>query len=410
MNKTSTHMDQLALFGGPKYIKTPIRDTGAYFGPEKIKRVVETLESGHLSYFTNPIVKEFEEKFCQKIKADHAVATSSCTAALHAAALALNIKKGDEVLVPSYTYAASLNPFLLHGAAPVFVDVDVDTCCMNTDGIQDLISSKTRAIVAVHLFGNTCDIAALSDIAHDNDIILIEDCAQALGATFKGQYTGTWGDIGCFSFFENKHLPTGEGGMIVMNDSQMEHTIRGIINEGEYCEDGTPALSLDSRPPFTYTLRGLNYRMSAVTAAAGISQVEDIDVIVEKRNEVATHYSNHFADCEYLQFFPNTSPDMRPAHFVGYTLFCRQESSTLGRDGFIKLLNAEGVPAMRYYPQPLHAYFTTSQALPNTSRVSQFNICFPCHPLVTEDQIKAMRGAINKVVSAFEGQHKEGLQ
>lgn len=389
-------INELALFGGQPYIKDKINHIGVDIQEEIIEKVIKTLKLNSLSYFSNPIVQEFEREFNQKLKAEHAIATSSGTASIHAAVLALKFKKGDEVILPSYTYIASLNPLLLHGIRPVFVDIDLDTCNMNLERLQEAISPRTKAILAVHVFGNMCDIDGLLDIAHDKRLLLIEDCAQALGAKFKGKYLGTFGDIGCFSFFENKHLTTGEGGMLITNDSKLSIELKKVINEGEYCEDGTPSIS-HYNPPFKYSLVGLNYRMSAITASIGIPQIQKIDENVKKRAEIISRYRKYFSDCEYFKFYFNNK-NKTPSYFVFNTLF-QSKNGLLSRDAFLRLLNSEGVPAMRYYPKSLHSFFNTDLHLSNTEFVSQHNICFPCNLTITEKNVMDIRGAVDKIMT-----------
>ena len=204
--------NKLAIDGGPR-----TRDTAfprwPHLGPEDVSAVAEVLDSGKLTQLTGPAVADFERAFAAWHGAKHCVATSSGTTAIHTALIALRVEAGDEVIVPAHTFIASATPVMHQRATPVFADVDERTYCISADSARELITDKTRAIIAVHLNGHPADLDPLLEIARPRGIAVIEDAAQAHGATYRGRKVGTIGDAGCFSFWEDKIITSGgEGG------------------------------------------------------------------------------------------------------------------------------------------------------------------------------------------------------
>lgn len=248
-------------------------------GNEK-KYVLECLDSTWISS-KGKFIKEFENKFAEYLGVKYAASVSNGTVALHVALLALGIGHGDEVIVPTFTYIASANAITYTGATPVFVDSDLSHWQMNANDVKKKINNKTKAIIAVHLYGHPCDIDELKKIAYENKLFLIEDTAEALGSEFEGKKVGTFGDVGTFSFFGNKTITTGEGGMVVTNNKDLFEKIVHIKGQG-----------LAKNAEYWHDIIGYNYRMTNICAAIGLAQLENINDVINKKREIALWYKN----------------------------------------------------------------------------------------------------------------------
>ena len=230
-------------------------------GNEK-KYVNECIDTSWISS-RGRFVQEFERRFSERIKVAHATAVSNGTVALHLALEALGIQDGDEVIVPTLTYIASVNAISYTGATPVFCDSDALSWQMDPEDIRRRITPKTRAIMVVHLYGQACDMDAIMRIAKEHNLFVIEDCAEAFGTLYKGQHVGAFGDIATFSFFGNKTITTGEGGMVVSNDKALLERARHLKGQG-----------LAAHREYWHDVIGFNYRMTNIQAAIGLAQLE----------------------------------------------------------------------------------------------------------------------------------------
>lgn len=246
-------------------------------GNEK-KYVVECLDSSWISS-KGKYVNLFEEKFNEFIGSDFSTTVSNGTVALHLALLALDIKEGDEIIVPTLTYIASVNAIKYCGATPVFVDSLESNWQIDPANIIRKISSKTKAILCVHLYGHSCDMDVLIKIAQDNSIYLIEDCAEALGTKYKNKLVGTFGDVSTFSFYGNKTITTGEGGMVSTNNEKIYHKLVHLKGQG-----------LDKHKEYWHDIIGYNYRMTNIAAAIGLAQLERLLEIIERKRNIAAIY------------------------------------------------------------------------------------------------------------------------
>ncbi len=252
-------------------------------GNEK-KYVNECLDTGWISS-KGSFVSKFESEFAKYISINHATTVSNGTVAIHLALVALGVGPGDEVIVPTFTYIASVNAIVYTGATPVFVDSKEDSWQIDPDDVIKKISSRTKAIMAVHLYGQPCEMDDLVKISKENDVFLIEDCAEAFGSLYKGKHVGTFGDISTFSFFGNKTITTGEGGMVVTNDETLyQRTVhfkgQGLAKHMEYWHD----------------VVGYNYRMTNICAAIGLAQLEQADSFISKKREIAQTYIEMLKD------------------------------------------------------------------------------------------------------------------
>lgn len=254
-------------------------------GNEK-KYVNECLDSTWISS-KGEFISRFEKQFESFLEVKHATTVSNGTVALHLALLALGIGEGDEVIVPTLTYIASVNSIKYTGAKPIFVDSLADSWQMNPSDVRSKITDKTKAIMAVHLYGHPCDMDALLKICKEFGLYLIEDCAEAIGSKYKGKNVGTFGDISTFSFFGNKTITTGEGGMVVTNNETLYDRCvhfkgQGLAKHREYWHD----------------VVGYNYRMTNICAAIGLAQLEQVDEFIKRKREIADKYKTAFENID----------------------------------------------------------------------------------------------------------------
>ncbi|MEZ6092980.1 MAG: DegT/DnrJ/EryC1/StrS family aminotransferase [Pirellulaceae bacterium] len=247
--------------------------SGRLLGETEIDFLRQVIESGTLTSTKGTFVKKFEEEFAAKIGVKHAHCTSHGTAALHVAYAAINPEPGDEFITTSITDMGALTPMMFQGVVPVFCDVDRRTLNVTAESIAKKISDRTKAIVVTHLFGQPCDMAPIMELARSRNIPVIEDCAQAFGATYRGQNVGTFGDIACFSLQQGKHITTGEGGIVVTNDDQLGRHSFLFINKAWGYGDAQP----------DHYFSALNYRMNELTGAVAFAQLQKLDQSVESR-------------------------------------------------------------------------------------------------------------------------------
>lgn len=255
-------------------------------GNEK-KYVNECIDSSWISG-KGKFINEFESVFAKYIGTKHATTVCNGTVALHLALEALGIGEGDEVIVPTLTYIASVNAITYTGAKAVFVDSLQDTWQMDPNDVTKKITAATRAIMCVHLYGHPCDMEKLVNVAGDNNLFLIEDCAEAIGSMYNGKHVGTFGDVATFSFYGNKTITTGEGGMVVTNDETLHDRLvhlkgQGLAKYREYWHDAI----------------GYNYRMTNICAAIGLAQLEQIDEILDKKRQVANWYKEALKESRF---------------------------------------------------------------------------------------------------------------
>jgi len=252
-------------------------------GNEK-KYVNDCIDTNWLSW-QGKYVGKFEQQFAQYIGVDYATSTCNATVALHLALVALGISPGDEVIVPTLTYVASVNAIMYCGAKPVFVDSLPDTWQIDPADVRKKITPKTRAIMAVHVYGHPCDMNELLAIAHEHEVFLVEDAAEAFGSKYQDKYTGTFGDVSIFSFFGNKTITTGEGGMLVTNNKTIYD--RAYLYKGQ---------GLARYREYWHEVVGFNYRMTNVAAALGLAQLERADEIIAKKIKIAQWYDQMLKD------------------------------------------------------------------------------------------------------------------
>ena len=335
--------------------------------------VVDCLESGWISS-VGPYVSRFEQAFGAFCGATHALAVSSGTAALHLALAARGIGPGDEVIVPALTFVATANAVTYTGARPVFADVDPVTWTLAPADVERKLSSKTRAIVAVHLYGHPADLDALREIARPRKVLLVEDAAEAHGARYRGQIVGALGDIGCFSFFGNKLLSTGEGGMVVTNDAALAESANSLRGHA-------PGRGPSAR--YDHPRVGYNYRMTSLQAALGCAQLEDLDTVLGRQQATADLYRKRLGKVAGITLPPH-APWAEPITW----LFSVLAPAGDVRDAAVAALDAAGIETRPFFV-PLHklAPYATGARHPIAEDVAARGLNLPSSPTITADEI-----------------------
>ncbi len=346
-------MSELALFGGRPTLREPLPVYNS-MGPEERDAVLRVVESGCLSGFYGspgeqflggPVVRAFEEAWCERFGARHAISVNSATSGLFAAMGALGTGPGDEVIIPPWTMSATAMAPLIYGGIPVFADIEPETFCLDPDSVRRRITPRTKAIIAVNLFGHPAPLDELMSIARQNGLRLVEDNAQAPLATDCSRYAGTLGDIGVFSLNYHKHIHVGEGGMCVTNDDELALRLRLIRN---HAESVVEFVALDNLA----NMVGFNFRMTELSAAVGIEQLKKIDAHVGRREALAKQLTAGVQGLAGL-----TPPHVRPGcRHVYYVWALRLDERAVGvtREQFSKALAAEGLPHFTGYQRPLY--------------------------------------------------------
>ena len=328
--------------------------------------------------------------FSEFCSTDYAVATSNGTTALHLAVESLNIGIGDEVIVPSLTFAASANAILHSGATPVFVDSGENHWNIDSENFLDAITPKTRAILVVHLYGHPCDMSTIMKIAKKHKIFVIEDCAEATGATVNGEKVGSIGDIGCFSFFGNKIITTGEGGMCTTNNSSLNDQMRVLRDHG-----------MDKSKRYWHNEIGYNYRMTNLNAAIGVAQMEQINIFLEQRKILKIQYDKS------INFNSNLLKPMISVFGNEVEWFYNlnlSKKTKIKRDKLIFKLSKVGIDSHPFF-YPIHLmppylkYKNTTNNLINSETFSKYGINLPLYPSLSIDDVKFISSELNKILA-----------
>lgn len=331
-------MKKLAIHGGNPVKTTPYGTTKRFNGNE-LKYLEEALEQNTLFYWKGGFAKRLCQKFAEIYGVKHCAVTSSGTSAIHTALGAVGIKPGDEVITSPITDMGSVIGILYQNAIPVFADLDPNSYNMTAKSVEEKITDKTRAVVVVHLAGNAAEIDEIVKVCHAKGIYVIEDCAQSYCCEYKGKYVGAWGDIGCFSLNDFKHISAGDGGMVIMNDSELYHKAVMFADKnynrfGEEVVRNSPHI-------------GPNYRMSELQAAVGLAQVEKVEEICRKRNVYGDALTAGIKDLPGI-YVPKVHPECKSSYWF---YLIRVDENELGctRREFVDALRAEGVQASPGY-------------------------------------------------------------
>lgn len=307
-------------------MKIPI--TKPYFDQRERELLVKPLETGWV--VQGPFVNEFQTRFAAFTGAKHALATSNCTTALHLSLLALDIKQGDAVVVPSFTYVATANAVEAIGAKPVFCDIDLRTFCMDTAELEKILADdsdhRIKAVIPVNQFGLCADLKRIRDLADRYDIKMIEDCACSFGGYLNGRHSGTFGHTGCFSFHPRKAITTGEGGMIITDDSTVAARIASLRDHGASRSDRERHGQKGSFFLPDFDMVGYNFRMTDFQGALGVAQMEKADMLLQGRRVLAERYDDALKEIPWLT--KPTTPKNQVSGYQSYTcLFCQEEET-----------------------------------------------------------------------------------
>lgn len=362
---------------------------------DDIQAVVDVLRSDYLT--TGPKIAEFEKMVADYVGAKYAVAISNGTSALHAACFAAGIQPGDEVITTPLTFAASSNCVLYCGGTPVFADVDPKTYNIDPEDIRRKITDKTKAIIAVHLAGQPCDMDEIHKIAKEHDLIVIEDGAHALGSVYKGKKVGTLSDMTTFSFHPVKPITTGEGGMIVTDNEEFYQKMMLFRSHG-ITRDENLMTRNDGSWFYQQLDLGYNYRITDIQCALGCSQMRKLDRFLARRKEIVTRYNEAFADCENIII-----PYQLPETESGWHLYIVQVKNCDRRKVF-EALREHGIAVnVHYIPVYLHPYYQEhgykDVHCRNAEEVYSHIISLPLYPTLTEEQqqyvIETLKYVIN---------------
>lgn len=345
-------MKKLALLGGEPVRKKPF-PSWPLIRKEEINAVVEVLKSGHLSTFAAPPsnfflggkkIREFEANFAAYHGTKYAVAVNSGTAALHVALAAAGVGPGDEVITTPYSFTSTASSILMHNAVPIFADVNMRTFNIEPDEIRKAVTPRTKAIIVVHLLGNPAEMDEIMKIANEHKLMVIEDCAQAIGAKYKNKLVGTIGHFGTFSFQETKNIATGEGGMVITNDDELAERCRLFRNHGETASS--------KERSYLSSVLGWNYRMTEVEAAIGNEQLKKLDKFNETRTKNAKYLNSKLSKIDGIGV-PLERENTKHVYHI-YGLFYDGKVADIERKDFVDALKAEGIPCYTGYPHPLY--------------------------------------------------------
>ncbi len=393
--------NSLALHGGAP-VRTALLPYGRqWVSEEDVAAVVEALRSDWLT--TGPRVATFEEAFATAVDTRYAVAVSSGTAALHVAVAALKLGVGEEVIVPTLTFAASANCVVYQGATPVFADVDPDTLLLSSHEVERLITPRTRAILAVDYAGAVCDYAALREIATRHGLHLIADACHSLGARRDGHSVGSLADLTAFSLHPVKHITSGEGGVVTSDDPELAQRLRLFRNHGIT----TDHREREQRRQWQYQMveLGFNYRLTDIQCALALSQLQRLPEFVARRQAIAHRYDAAFAE------LPGLSPLRVPSGvhhaYHLYVVRLATERLTVDRDTILQALRAEGIGAnVHYWPVHLHPYYQNSHGTrpalcPVAEEAARRIVSLPIFPRMTDADVEDVISAVGKVLAAF---------
>ncbi len=349
-------------------------------GKEK-EYVMDCIESGWISS-KGKYIELFEKSVSNYVGSRYAISVCNGTCALHLALLSIGVGNGDEVIVPSFTYVASANAVRYTGALAVFVDCEKDTFNLDVNSLESYISPRTKAIVAVHLYGHPCDMDKILSIAKKHNLYVIEDAAEAFGSEYKGKKIGTIADIGVYSFFGNKTITTGEGGMVVTNNRVFAEKAYLLKTQG-----------VSSNKQYFFEVMGYNYRMTNIEAAIGLAQMENIDDFINKKRKIAASYSSKLSAIRGLKL-PIEKSYAKNTYWM-YSIVVEDEFG-MSRDRLIDTLMKAGIETRPFF-YPCHRlpfYDNLKVKLPVCEEISKRGINLPSSTKITEADIDYVANAI----------------
>lgn len=356
--------------------------------PAETAKVMDCMETGWISS-RGKYVEEFEDKFCKFTNLKHATTVSNGTVALHLALLALNIQPGDEIIVPTFTYVASVNAIRYMGAIPVFAESELDYWQVDVKDVERRITSKTKAIMAVHLYGHPTDMTALNVVADNHGLSVVEDAAEAFGTYHKGKHVGQFGDVSTFSFFANKTITTGEGGMVTTERSDLHEEI--ALLKTHYASP---------KKRYWHEKVGYNYRMTNICAAIGVSQIARADEIIKRKELIALRYRELLAGCPLI--FQGIHEDAVHSHWM---VTMRLETG-YDRDRFMSYLDDHDIETRPSFYQvhtmPMYKAFNrNNESLPVAEILSSQGVNLPSYPDLSESDISRVSDVIHQFFKQY---------
>lgn len=374
-------------------VKIPI--TKPYIDKEEKQLISQVIDSGWVSQ--GPKVAEFEERFAEYVGAKYAVATTSCTTALHAALSVSDVGPGDEVIVPSLSFIATANVVVHCGATPVFVDIDPETCNIDVKKIEEAITKKTKVIMPVHQMGLPAEIDSIREITKKHGIKIIEDAACAIGSAYRGKRIGGHGNVACFSLHPRKVITTGEGGVITTDSADFTAGVKRFRHHGMSISDierhKSNKVIIESYPEIGY-----NFRMTDIQAAMGIVQLKKLPFILKKRREIAMQYNKALKEIHCIRV--PSIPDHVDHNYQSYWIEML-DSAPVSRDILMGKLLEKGIATRRgimaIHNEPCYKGFL-KRLLPNTERISQNTVLLPLYPSMTGEEQEYVVKCINEVL------------
>ena len=366
----------------------------------EIAEVVATLESGWIT--TGPRTRKFEEEFASYCGAKHAVAVNSCTAAMHLGLSAMNLQPGDEVITSPYTFAASAEVILYHGARPVFVDITPETFNIDPEQIEKSITEKTRVLLPVHIAGLPSAMDKIIELAEKYELKVLEDAAHATETMYHNRKVGSISNATAFSFYATKNLATGEGGMLTTNDDRIAERAR-ILSLHGMSRDAWKRYHSGGSWQYEIVAQGYKYNMTDIQAALGLVQLSRLEEMGRKRKSIVDRFNKAFGELPQLMVPPDSSLHRHAWHL--YLLRIKPELMTIGRDRFIELLQESGIsPSVHFIPlhlMPLYQKEWGYQAgdFPQAEAVFKSEITLPLYPDLAEDEVEFIIDRVIDIVS-----------
>jgi len=366
----------------------------------EIEEVVASMKSGWLG--TGPKVHKFEEMFTEYKGSKYAMAVNSCTAALHLSLLAIGLKPGDEVIVPTMTFTSTASVVIHAGGIPVFADCNKNTMNIDPEDIERKITPKTKAIIPVHFAGRACEMDAIMEIAERHNLRVIEDCAHAIETEYHGKKAGTFGDLGCFSFYVTKNIVTGEGGMAITDNEEYASTIKIMALHG-MSKDAWKRFGDSGYKHYQVLYAGYKYNMMDLQAAIGIHQLPRIDKYWKRRQEIWDRYNEAFKDLPVFTPAP-VEPDTKNAYHL-YTLLLDIDNLNITRDEFLdemtKINIGVGVHyiALHLHPFYQNAFGYKTGDFPNAEWISERTVSIPLSAKLTDEDVKGVIEAVKSILT-----------
>lgn len=369
-----------------------------FLDEDEIDEVVQTLRSGWVT--TGPKVKKFEADFAAYVGAKHAIAVSSCTAALHLALKALGIGPGDEVIVPTLTFCATANVVVHLGAAPVIVDID-ENYQISVEAIESAITANTRAIVPVHFAGQSCDLDSILEIGESHGIPIVEDAAHGVGSEYKGRRIGTYGRATAFSFYATKNMTTGEGGMITTEDDGLAADIRVLALHG-MSRDAWKRYTEEGSWFYQVVAPGYKCNMTDIQASLGIHQLKKLDRFIARRQVLAARYRRAFSDLQEI-ILPRERPDRNHAYHL-YPIRLVPDALAVDRGEFIRRLQDARIgTSVHFIPLHRHPFYTekfgySRELFPVAEAIYPCLLSLPLYPKMTDQDADDVIAAVRLLI------------